>query len=234
MDRIKILNRNHIKYLAIIAMLIDHIAWAFVPTASPLGQVLHFIGRLTGPTMAIFVAEGYIHTSDRRKYAIRLGIFALISWVPFSLFEEGRWPTLRFGVIYSLFLAYLAIWIWDQAKLIVEFKILIVMILCLFTMYGDWSYADVLWAFFYYLFYKDNIKKWFVFILIIAMDLFRFISAYGIKREMFQFGLLLVPIIFIFLYNGEAGSKKPFHKWFFYIFYPAHLLVLFVLKCVLK
>ena len=234
MDRIKILNRNHIKYLAIIAMLIDHIAWAFVPTASPLGQVLHFIGRLTGPTMAIFVAEGYIHTSDRRKYAIRLGIFALISWVPFSLFEEGRWPTLRFGVIYSLFLAYLAIWIWDQAKLIVEFKILIVMILCLFTMYGDWSYADVLWAFFYYLFYKDNIKKWLVFILIIAMDLFRFISAYGIKREMFQFGLLLVPIIFIFLYNGEAGSKKPFHKWFFYIFYPAHLLVLFVLKCVLK
>ena len=46
------LNRNQLKYLVIAAMLIDHIAWAFVPTASLLGQVMHIIGRLTGPTMA--------------------------------------------------------------------------------------------------------------------------------------------------------------------------------------
>ena len=89
-----ILNRNQIKYIAIIAMIIDHIAWAFVPTTSVLGQVMHVIGRLTGPTMAFMIAEGYVHTRDVKKYAIRLGIFALISWPPFSLFENGVWPSL--------------------------------------------------------------------------------------------------------------------------------------------
>ena len=63
MERLS-MNRNQIKYLVIFAMLIDHIAWAWVPTASPLGQVMHFFGRLTGPTMAYFVAEGYIHTHN--------------------------------------------------------------------------------------------------------------------------------------------------------------------------
>ena len=56
------LNRNQIKYIVILAMLIDHIAWAFVPLASWQGQIMHMIGRLTGPTMAYFIAEGYVHT----------------------------------------------------------------------------------------------------------------------------------------------------------------------------
>jgi uncharacterized membrane protein len=61
------INRNQLKYIAIVAMLIDHIAWAFVPTYTVLGEVMHFIGRLTGPVMAYFLAEGYIHTHDRKK-----------------------------------------------------------------------------------------------------------------------------------------------------------------------
>lgn len=48
------MNRNQRKYLAALAMLIDHIAFAFGSTAS---QLMHFIGRLTAPTMAHFVAE---------------------------------------------------------------------------------------------------------------------------------------------------------------------------------
>ena len=75
------LNRNQLKYLVIAAMLIDHIAWAFVPTASLLGQVMHVIGRLTGPTMAYMLAEGYHYTRNVKKYAMRLGIFAVISWL---------------------------------------------------------------------------------------------------------------------------------------------------------
>ena len=61
------LNRNQIKYLAILAMLIDHLAWKMFDTASLVGQIMHFIGRLTGPTMAVMVAEGYIHTRNVKK-----------------------------------------------------------------------------------------------------------------------------------------------------------------------
>ena len=78
------LNRNQIKYVVILAMLIDHIAWAFVPRVSWQGQIMHMIGRLTGPTMAYFIAEGYVHTRSVKKYAKRLAIFAVISWIPFT------------------------------------------------------------------------------------------------------------------------------------------------------
>ena len=64
------LNRNQIKYIAIIAMVIDHIAWAFVPLNSVPGVVLHFIGRLTGPIMGFFLAEAYLHTRSVPKLAL--------------------------------------------------------------------------------------------------------------------------------------------------------------------
>ena len=113
MTKLHSLNRNELKYLVIIAMLIDHIAWAFVPTASLLGQIMHIIGRLTGPTMAYMLADGYYYTRSVEKYACRLGIFALLSWIPFSYFELGH-IGLQFGVIYTLLLSLLAIWLWDK------------------------------------------------------------------------------------------------------------------------
>ena len=74
-------------------MLIDHIAWAFVPTASLLGQVMHVIGRLTGPTMAYMLAEGYHYTRNVKKYAMRLGIFRRDLVAAVQLFRKWRHPS---------------------------------------------------------------------------------------------------------------------------------------------
>ena len=49
---------------------------------------------------------------------------------------------------------------------------------------------------------------------------------------LFQLGIFLVIPLIQYCYNGESGSKKPFHKWFFYVFYPLHLLVLGILRWV--
>lgn len=58
------LNRNQIKYLIIIAMIIDHIALKFVDCSqSIVGGFMHLIGRLVCPTMAYFIAEGYYYIS---------------------------------------------------------------------------------------------------------------------------------------------------------------------------
>lgn len=226
----KRLNRNHLKYLAITAMVVDHVAWAFVPTVSLLGQLMHLFGRLTGPLMAFFLAEGYAHTRDVKKYALRLGLFALLSWVPFSLFETWRPFYPLFGVIYTLFLGLLAVWLWDKAKLPVWVKALAVAALCFLSRWGDWSTFDVLWPLAFFLFRDDEKKKWTAYCLISLLILQYILGLTPWWRGIFQLGVFLVPLLVHFCYNGESGSKAPFHKWFFYVFYPAHLLVLYALK----
>ena len=232
------LNRNQIKYIVIAAMLIDHIAWAFVPTASLLGQIMHFVGRLTGPTMVYFLVEGYLHTRNVKKYAIRLGTFALISVVPFTLFEYGALPITiggggirfipAFGVIYTLFLSLLAVWLWDKGKCSDAVKALGVTGLCILSVFGDWPVFDVLCALFFFIFKDDKKRKWMMFSFVtIAICITPIISGW---EYVCNFGVFMVPLLIEFCYNGESGSRKPVHKWFFYFFYPAHLLILWALK----
>ena len=76
----KILDANKIKFIAIIAMTIDHLTWAFFPGLQTVWYVmlLHIIGHLTAPIMWFFIAEGCHYTKDARKYIGRLFLFALI------------------------------------------------------------------------------------------------------------------------------------------------------------
>ena len=83
----KCLNSNALKIVAIIAMTIDHLAWLIFPSydTSFLPVLMHIIGRITCPIMCFFIAEGYYHTKNLKKYILRLFIFALISHVPYML-----------------------------------------------------------------------------------------------------------------------------------------------------
>ena len=224
------LNRNQLKYLVIVAMLIDHIAWGFVPLESVAGQVMHFIGRLTGPTMAYFLAEGYIHTRNKKKYGLRLGIFALISWVPFSLFEVQHWPSTHQSVIYTLFLGFLAMWIWDNENLSQIMKWVLITLLIIISLPGDWAIFDVAWPLALYIYREDGEYRMRRYTLLCVVATLIFL----IGRDpwwsgLCNLGILMVPVILRYFYNGEKGSSHPFHKWFFYIFYPVHLLVLYLI-----
>ncbi len=227
------LNRNQIKYIVIIAMLVDHIAWLFVRTYTWPGELMHFFGRLTGPTMAVFIAEGYRYTKDVKRYAARLAAFALVSWPCFSLME---WNAVRpeFGVIYTYFLALLALILWD-ARINIVFRLAGIAVLIYLSRWGDWPYMGILFALAAHIWHDDKSTRWTVHTFICLVFLFLDMSAamrYGYPwwAELFQAGTLMVAPILIFLYNGESGSKKPFHKWFFYVFYPLHMLVLWALR----
>ncbi len=129
---------SSIKIIAIVAMLIDHIAAALItrvlidnglgtldatdPTAYAswmsqngalygLMMVMRCIGRLGFPIFCFLLVEGFQKTSNRLKYAMRLALFALISEIPFDLAISGTW--LEFGyqnVFFTLLLGMLAIW----------------------------------------------------------------------------------------------------------------------------
>ena len=107
------LNAWQLKLIAIVAMVIDHLAFSVVPDGTFLAVAMHFIGRITGPTMFYFAVEGYHHTRDLKRYILRLVIFAGISYFPFLLFhaggDVGSLNPLRLNVIYTILLCSISI-----------------------------------------------------------------------------------------------------------------------------
>ena len=155
----------------------------------------------------------------------------MISWLPFSYFERGCIRP-AFGVIYTLFLSLLAIWFWDKGKCSVLWKQLGTLGLCLLSIFGDWAMFDVLYALTFFR-YRDNPKeKWISFSAITVICCVGMLGNEPIWSGLFQLGIFLVIPLIQYCYNGKSGSKKPFHKWFFYVFYPLHLLVLGILRWV--
>ena len=147
---------NVIKYIAIFAMLIDHIAWCFVDTNSVLGSIMHLIGRMTAPIMTYFIVEGYHYTRNVNKYLIRLAIFAAVSWIPFLFMEYGTLLPFTFvdgnlyfnpaqGVIYTFFLTLLALKTVHSQSLPKPVKVVLVIGLCLLSSIGDWFLFPIIW-----------------------------------------------------------------------------------------
>ena len=93
----RFLDSNAIKLIAILAMTVDHIAWAVFPgyPRAALPLLMHLIGRITCPIMCYFIAEGFHHTHDVRKYTARLFLFAFLSH--FSAISMPQ-PTLSTGI----------------------------------------------------------------------------------------------------------------------------------------
>ena len=86
-----------------------------------------------------------------------------------------------------------------------------------------------------YLLYEKKAARWTVHCLISLGSVTYFIHLYTSYNHpwyhaAYEFGEFLVPLVFLLFYNGQSGSRKPFHKWFFYIFYPLHMLVLWILS----
>lgn len=231
------LNANHLKLIAIIAMTIDHVCDLVYPgfPAKPQAIGLHIVGRLTAPIMWFFVCEGYYYTHNVKKYMLRMGIFALIShfaycfafginMVPFStgFFNQT-------SVMYPLFVAILVMWMKDsdlQMKNWVKKVLIAVLILSAFP--ADWSCIAVLAILEMYKKrgnLRAQMKEMFLFVAIYSAVSFLFVSK---GYALVQIGVLLVyPVLM--LYNGEKGTAK-WMKWFFYLYYPLHLILIGVLR----
>lgn len=234
----KHLNGNQIKLIAIIAMTIDHFTWVFFPGTQAVWYVfcLHIIGRLTAPIMWFFIAEGCHYTRNIWKYAMRLFIFAFISHfaynfafgIPFVPFSTGSFFN-QTSVMWSLAWAVVLIAIFREERIPDWVKYLSIPIICLLTFTSDWSCIAVMCPFFLYQ-HRGNIKAQeldiVIWSFIYALVYFLFLDKlYGIL-QMFTF--LTIPILA--QYNGERGRKIKGSKWFFYIYYPLHLVLVGIVR----
>ena len=219
---------NALKLVAVLAMLIDHVAYWLAPKGTIWEISLHAAGRLTAPIMCFLIAEGYFHTSDLRRYMSRLFVFAAISHFPFVWFVGMPWWQ-GTSVIWSLFMGLVALSIARHPKIGDIGKWWLVLLCGVLAWTADWSYIGVLWIVCFGLF-RGRFKL--QMLSFAAIGTFCYILP-GILdtglNSVFRFGILsAIPLLA--LYNGERGRKSKVVQWGFYVFYPLHLFVLYVCR----
>lgn len=206
------INGFTLKCIAMVCMLIDHTGAVLFPQY----RILRIIGRLAFPIYCFLLVEGAMHTRNIRKYELRLFLFALVSEVPFDLALFGRIHWEHQNVFFTLFLGVVTI---DLAKRyknkIMIFIFAIVAILLAEFLHTDYSGSGIVFIVCYYLMYERKIFRHLMF----AVEN---ILLYGISIQSYA-SLAALPMM---LYNGRKG---PSLKYFFYVFYPLHLLILYLI-----
>lgn len=236
----KTLTGDQLKLIAILAMTVDHVTDLIYPgfPAVPAAILLHIIGRLTAPIMWFFISEGFHYTHDIKKYLLRLGGFAVISHFAYC-FAFGIDPVpFRSGifnqtsVMYPLFVGALVLWLQNSGVGMREWQRTAAVFLLIWSAFpGDWSCIAVLSVVGMYR-NRGNLKKQMTailpWVLLYAAVSFFFVDrAYGLVQP---FVFLVYPLLK--RYNGQRGKGEGM-KWFFYLYYPAHLAVIGLLRILL-
>lgn len=225
MKKLKIIDGTTLKIIAMICMLFDHLGDNIF-----LSQTwMRIIGRIALPLFAFCISEGYIHTKDKKRYLKRLLLFSIISEIPFNLLLNGTIIYLEHqNVILTFSIAVLSLIVFDKIitnkkKISYVFGTFIVLLFAIISLLlkTDYNLFAVLLVFIYYVFNSkgNNIRN---IIGTVYQVLLRNVGIY-------IFGAL--SCIPIFLYNGKKGKGI---KWLFYIFYPGHMLIIYLIKILIK
>lgn len=229
MERSRGLDGGALKCIAAALMLTDHVGAILLPEV----PVLRCVGRLAFPIFAFFIAEGYAHTRNFGRYFWRLAILAVVSEIPFNLENGAVFDLMRQNVLFTFCLALLTLrglealgrergfGRWAGCGLVLAAGFAAGELLR--TDYGGWGVVTV--ALLYLCRDGKYAKLW----LLLAMAAVNGLGMGSLTMPIFGgempiqiFAVAALPVIW--LYNGQAGPKGL--RRAFYVFYPAHLLVL--------
>jgi len=222
------LTGSTLKIIAMIAMLIDHIGAAvFVRVIRSTGDmsfyesytILRKIGRIAFPIFCFLLVEGFIHTSDKKKYAVRLGIFALLSEVPFDLAFQSKLIGLEYqNVFFTLLLGLLAMIGCQYIEEKYPIRNLQVICMELLTMAVCMGMAEFLKTDYGAI----GIGCMMLLYALRSRPLYPLLAGWILYLDNWTaiFGFLLT-----LFYNGKRGISL---KYVFYLFYPVHLLILYM------
>lgn len=224
------LDTNLLKLVAIISMTLDHVGSVFFPQI----PAFRWIGRLAFPIFCYCMTVGLIYTHDIKKYLGRLGAFALISqpfWI-LAFNSQDIWGNLfNLNIFFTLFMSLLTVWGFSQKN----WWLFLVGFVIISMINFDYSATGVILML---IFYLCRNKPWLgaaLYTLSYLPALWNgdlqdptacIIGTHAIGFEIFA--ILAVPLIFL-----KTNSKLKIPKWFFYCFYPAHLLVIFLARTAL-
>lgn len=223
------LSGSTLKLIAIITMLIDHVGAAVLARFIIMGNytellykvyiTMRTVGRIAFPIFCFLLIEGFEHTRDQKKYALRLLGFALISEIPFDLAFSSE--VLEFGyqnVFFTLFIGLVTIMVIHQVEEKTDWHPALRIALLIIIAGVGMGFAYLM---------KTDYDALGV-ICILALYLFRKVRGQQILAGCIAFGSFELPALVAFIpiafYNGKRGWNI---KYFFYLFYPLHLFVLY-------
>lgn len=235
-----------LKLVAMITMLIDHVGAGILEylvrssalsldvrsTLLDIDQVLRLIGRIAFPIFCYLLVQGFLHTRSRLKYAGNLLIFALLSEFPFDFMLSSELDLNSLNVLFTLLIGLFTLWGIEKAKS----NIFLIMLVTAAGMTiaavlsTDYSWTGILLIVSLYLFRENSLLQCSIsLVLFFAAGVVRNIGLYeSIGQAVIgQFSskyTLLFSFWMIYRCNGKRYIKKG--KYFFYLFYPIHLLLL--------
>ena len=227
LKKFQVFNGAQLKYIAFLSMLIDHTNNALIiPMLNGERLLLHVsnlfsvLGRIAFPVFIFFIVEGFFKTSSRKRYLITLLAFGMISEVPFDMFTSKTFFSPYWNnMMFTLALCLITIWMIDSLKEKISNKIvwhivsIVVVAICsavAMALSLDYDYHAIIVAYLFYIFYDRPVLGAVLGYLSIIKELYSF----------FGFGIVLT-------YNRERGRQ---YKWFNYLFYPLHILILGMLR----
>lgn len=215
-----------LKMIALITMIIDHSGYVIFGNFS----YFNYIGRLAFPIFAFGISEGFTHTKNLKKYFIRLGLFAIISQIPYYLFISSiSSDRVGLNIFFTLFLGLLGITLYDKCKN--KFVgILFVVPICILAQFLNFEYSwyGILLIFGFYLFKKHKIlMNLYTFSLISIYYYIEFFKHTFHYKFIILYFSTLCSLLFINLYNKKKGKDS---KYILYLLYPMQFLILYVIN----
>ena len=197
-----------LKTIGIVTMIVDHIGLILFPQI----QVFRVVGRVAFPIFAFAISDGYKHTSNLKKYFFRLFVFATVSQIPFML-AVNPW---KLNVIFTLALSLAVVHFLKNKKYIAALVLVVLSIVIPmdFGLYGALAAS---------LFYFFKNKGYQIGAFVVLTIVHAAILGWAIQL-LSIFGVLLI------LFFPDRMPKVQLPKYFFYWFYPVHLLLLFAIK----
>lgn len=242
-SRIRVIDRDVIKYLAVIPMAVGHFIGymeeAGIITEKPLWLTILVQSSLVAPPVFFYlIAEGFRYTRSRKKYALRLLIFAVITQIPFCLASFGTLLTadavLNRNIFFTLFLGLAVLCVWENGMKLPLRIAAVILIDGVTVLLGcEWMIFGVPIILGYHIFREKPRTR--LILLTVCIFCVEFISngmsVYTLTSPGFLSGMFFLLTGYFLVtkcYSGEKGRHPVFSKWFFYVFYPLHLMLIYI------
>ena len=217
------LTNNQLKIIAMICMVFDHVGLVFFPKI----ELFRILGRLAFPIYAYMIAEGCTHTKNRKRYLGMILAMGILFQLVYTIFMGNLYQGILITFSLSIGLIFAIEGLMKNKNPV--YKALMISIIAFIIFFGvvcpyvfkdtgfaiDYDIWGIILPVFIYFAPTKLLKLFFMLAVLVTMAFF------NLPRQ--WFALLTIPLLA--LYNGERGKFKM--KYFFYIFYPLHLVIIY-------